>query len=64
MLYARIVPMGPACWMVYPELRNRPVPITPPREIIVRWRDSIFRSRPVSSLGVPATAMLGSPLVG
>lgn len=37
--------MGPACWMVYPELRNRPVPITPPNEIICRWRDSMPRFR-------------------
>lgn len=29
---------GPRLLMVYPEFQNRPVPITPPTEIICRWR--------------------------
>lgn len=42
-----IVPIGPAWLIVQPELRNRPVPITPPKLIIIRWRDVIERRSPL-----------------
>ena len=36
MEYASTVPKGPAWWIVLPVERNSPVPMTPPKLIIMR----------------------------
>lgn len=37
------VPPGPAVWIEPPLAKNRPVPMVPPSEIIVKWRDFSLR---------------------
>ncbi|GAA1361918.1 hypothetical protein GCM10009596_20770 [Arthrobacter rhombi] len=37
--------------MVYPELRKRPEPITPPMAIMIRWRGPMARRSPLSVAG-------------
>jgi hypothetical protein len=42
-MYASTAPRGPACEITSPEPINKPVPIAPPNESMMRWREVIAR---------------------